>query len=500
MKWTSTRSEAFLTDSQSRDHVLDGELALDANGRITALRVHSTTNLGAHFAPTIPYSTVSNMERMISSLYAIPAIHLHIEGRFTNTAPVNVFRGIGRFECVYTVERLIEQAAHDTARDPVALRRMNMVPASAFPYRTATGAVYDSGDFVARLDEAVQLADVFGFHARRAKTQEQGKLRGLGFGPYLEGTGGSPEEFAEVRVYPDGHIDVPVGSQSQGQSHETVFAQVVAERLGVPFETVRIVAGDTDKVAKGVGTFASRSMVRAGAAAAEVSDLVIALGGQMAAHLMETSVSDIEYKNGVFAVAGTDRRIDLFEVARAAEAGEVPVSLGRLLMAAKMHSNPAFAFANGCEVCEVEVDPETGHVQVVVLSVVDDSGRAVNPMVVHGQMHGAVANGIGQALFERTVYQSETGQLLSGSFMDYTIPRADDLPSIPVISRDVASPSNILGVKGAGEGGTVGAPAAVIHAILDALKPYGVKHLDMPATPEVVWRAIAGSRNSRTSS
>ncbi len=500
VKWTSTRSEAFLTDSQSRDHVLDGELALDANGRITALRVHSTTNLGAHFAPTIPYSTVSNMERMISSLYAIPAIHLHIEGRFTNTAPVNVFRGIGRFECVYTVERLIEQAAHDTARDPVALRRMNMVPASAFPYRTATGAVYDSGDFVARLDEAVQLADVFGFHARRAKTQEQGKLRGLGFGPYLEGTGGSPEEFAEVRVYPDGHIDVPVGSQSQGQSHETVFAQVVAERLGVPFETVHIVAGDTDKVAKGVGTFASRSMVRAGAAAAEVSDLVIALGGQMAAHLMETSVSDIEYKNGVFAVAGTDRRIDLFEVARAAEAGEVPVSLGRLLMAAKMHSNPAFAFANGCEVCEVEVDPETGHVQVVVLSVVDDSGRAVNPMVVHGQMHGAVANGIGQALFERTVYQSETGQLLSGSFMDYTIPRADDLPSIPVISRDVASPSNILGVKGAGEGGTVGAPAAVIHAILDALKPYGVKHLDMPATPEVVWRAIAGSRNSRTSS
>ncbi len=493
IKWTSTRSEAFLTDSQSRDHVLDGELALDAGGRITALRVHSTTNLGAQFAPTIPYSTVSNMERMISSLYAIPAIHLHIEGRFTNTAPINVFRGIGRFECVYTVERLIEVAARNTASDAIELRRMNMVPATAFPYRTATGAVYDSGDFVARLDEAVQVADLPGFQARRIATEKQGKLRGLGFGPYLEGTGGSAEEYAEVRVYPDGHIDVPVGSQSQGQSHETVFAQVVAERLGVPFETVRIVSGDTDKVAKGVGTFASRSMVRAGPAAAEVSDLVIALGGQMAAHLLETSISDIEYRNGAFQVSGTDRRVGLFDVARAAESGQVPPSLGRMLKAEKMHSNPAFAFANGCEVCEVEVDPETGHVQIVVLSVVDDSGRAVNPMVVHGQMHGAVANGIGQALFERTVYQPETGQLLSGSFMDYTIPRADDLPSMPVISRDVPSPTNLLGVKGAGEGGTVGAPAAVIHAILDALKPFGVEHIDMPATPEVVWRAIAGA-------
>ena len=234
VKWTSTRSEAFLTDSQSRDHLLDGEIALDAIGRVTALRVHSTTNLGAHFAPTIPYSTISNMERMISSLYAIPAIHLHIEGRFTNIAPINVLRGIGRLECVYTVERLIEQAAHDTGRDPVALRRMNMVPAVAFPYRTATGALYDSGDFVARLDEAVKIADLIGFQARRAATEGKGRLRGLGLGPYLEGTGGSSEKFAEVRVYPDGRIEVPVGSQSQGQRHETVFAQVVAEQLGIP--------------------------------------------------------------------------------------------------------------------------------------------------------------------------------------------------------------------------------------------------------------------------
>ncbi|MFM9886079.1 MAG: xanthine dehydrogenase family protein molybdopterin-binding subunit, partial [Burkholderiales bacterium] len=277
----------------------------------------------------------------------------------------------------------------------------------------------------------------------------------------------------------------------------TVFAQVVAERLGVPFEAVRIVMGDTDKVAKGVGTFASRSMVRAGSAAAEVVDLAIALGKNMAAHVMEASAADIEYASGAFRVAGTDRSIGIFEVARAAEAGDLPPSLGKTLSAAKMHENPAFAFANGCEVCEVEVDPETGVVQILALSVVDDSGCAVNPAVVHGQMHGAIAQGVGQAMFERTVYDPVTGQLLSGSFMDYAVPRADEIPSIPIVSHDVPSPTNILGVKGAGEGGTVGTPAALIHAILDALAPLGVDHLDMPATPERVWRAICQSRCAR---
>jgi aerobic carbon-monoxide dehydrogenase large subunit len=495
VKWVSTRSEGFASDVQSRDQLLRGELALDAAGRIIALRVHSTTNLGAYVAPSIPISTLSNMERMISGLYAIPTIHLRVEGACTNTVPINVYRGVGRLECVYTVERLVERAARETGRDRVALRRANMV--RTFPYRTATGAVYDSGDYVARLDEALEVADVAGFAARRAESARRGRLRGLGIGPYLEGTGGVPQEFAEVRVLPEGVVEVPIGALSQGQGHETVFAQVVAERLGVPFDSVRIVMGDTDRVARGIGTFASRSMVRAGSAAVEASDGLIAAGRTMAARLLEAAAGDIEYDDGAFRVVGTDRAIGIFDVARAAAAGRLPAELGTTLSAARMHENPAFAFANGCEVCELEVDPETGAVQVLALAMVDDSGRSVNPMIVHGQMHGAVAQGIGQALTERCAYDPATGQLLSGSFLDYAIPRADDLPSISVTSRDVPSPTNPLGVKGAGEGGTVGAPGAVIHAILDALAPLGVTHVDMPATAETVWRAIQGAPGLR---
>jgi carbon-monoxide dehydrogenase large subunit len=495
VKWVSGRSEGFASDVQSRDHVLEGELALDAAGRVTALRVRSTSNLGAYVAPCTPVSTLSNMERMISGLYAIPAIHLRVEGALTNTVPINVYRGVGRLECVYTVERLIERAARETGRDRAALRRANMV--RTFPYRTATGALYDSGDYVARLDEAIERADVAGFPARRAEAAGRGRLRGLGLGPYVEGTGGVPQEYAEVRVLPTGVVEVPIGSQSQGQGHETVFAQVVAERLGVPFETVRVVMGDTDRVAKGIGTFASRSMVRAGSAALEAVDGVVAAGKTMAAHLLEAAAADIEYAGGAFRVVGTDRRIGLFEVARAAAAGALPPALGVTLGAGVMHENPAFAFANGCEVCELEVDPETGAVTIVALTVVDDSGRSVNPMIVHGQQHGAVAQGIGQALTERCVYDPASGQLLSGSFLDYAIPRADDLPPISVTSRDVPSPTNPLGVKGAGEGGTVGAPGAVIHAILDALAPLGVVHVDMPATPERVWQAIQDARRPR---
>ena len=492
VKWVASRSEGFVSDAQSRDHVLEGELALDAAGRVTALRVHSTSNLGAYVAPSTPISTLSNMERMISGLYAIPTIHLRVEGALTNTVPINVYRGVGRLECVYTVERLIERAARETGRDRVALRRANFV--RTFPYRTATGAVYDSGDYVARLDEALERADVAGFPARRAEAAGRGTRRGLGVGPYVEGTGGVPQEFAEVRVLPTGIVEVPMGSQSQGQGHETVFAQVVAERLGVPFEAVRVVMGDTDRVAKGVGTFASRSMVRGGSAALEASQAVLALGTTMAAHLLEAAPADVEYVDGAFRVVGTDRAIGIFEVARAAADGKLPSALGTTLGAATMHANPAFAFANGCEVCELEVDPETGAVVIVALTVVDDSGRSVNPMIVHGQQHGAVAQGIGQALMERCVYDPASGQLLSGSFLDYAIPRADDLPKISVISRDVPSPTNPLGVKGAGEGGTVGAPGAVIHAILDALAPLEVAHIDMPATPERVWQAIRDAR------
>src|SRR5438309_2862012 len=438
VKWASSRSEGFVTDAQSRDHRLTGELALDEDGRITGLRVHSIQNLGAYVATGMPMSIILNMERMVSGVYAIPAIHLRLEGAFTNTVPINVYRRVGRLECVYTVERLIERGARETGRDPAALRRANMV--RAFPYRTATGAVYDSGDYVARLDEALEHADVEGFAARCAESAKRGKLRGLGLGPYVEGTGGVPQEVAEARVLPTGVVEVPMGSQSQGQGHETVFAQVVAERLGVPFETVSIVQGDTDRVARGVGTFASRSMVRGGSAAVEASDAVVATGKPMAAHLLEAATADIEYRDGAFRVVGTDRSIGLFEVARAATGGKLPAALSTTLGAATWHENPAFAFANGCEVCELEVDPETGAVTIVAWTMVDDSGRSVNPMIVHGQQHGSVAQGIGQALMERCVYDKASGQLLSGSLLDYAIQRADDLPSITVVSRDVPSP------------------------------------------------------------
>jgi carbon-monoxide dehydrogenase large subunit len=495
VKWVSSRSEGFLTDAQSRDHLLTGELGLDADGRITALRAHSTQNLGAYVATGMPMSIILNMERMISSVYAIGAIHLRLEGVFTNTVPVNVYRGVGRLECVYLVERLIEQAARETGRDAVALRRANMV--RTFPHRTATGAVYDSGDYVARLDEAVALADRAGFPARRAEALRRGRLRGLAVGPYIEGTGGVPQEYAEVCVLPSGVVEVPMGSQSQGQGHETVFAQVVAERLGVPLETVRIVMGDTDRVAQGVGTFASRSVVRGGSAAVEAADAVVALGRGMAAHLLEAAVEDVEYGGGAFRVVGSDRAVGLFDLARAAATGRLAPAYGSTLAAGGMHENPAFAFANGCEVCEAEVDPETGAVHIVAWSMVDDSGRSVNPMLVHGQMHGAVAQGIGQALMERCVYDPASGQLLSGSLLDYAVPRAADLPAIAVTSRDVFSPTNPLGVKGAGEGGTVGAPGAVMHAVLDALRPLGVTRLDMPATPARVWLAIEDARRPR---
>src|SRR5215831_1633838 len=329
VKWVSTRSEGFVSDAQSRDHVLQGELALDEAGRITALRVRSTSNLGAYVAPCIPVSTLSNMERMISSLYAIPTIHLRVEGALTHTVPINVYRGVGRLECVYTVERLIERAARETGRDRVALRRANMV--RSFPYRTATGAVYDSGDYVARLDEALERADVVGFPARRADAAARGKLRGLGIGPYLEGTGGVPQEFAEVRVLPTGFVEVPMGSQSQGQGHETVFAQVVAERLGIPFESVRVVMGDTDRVAQGVGTFASRSMVRGGSAAVEATEATISLGKTMSAHLLEAAPADVDFRDGAFRIVGTGRAMGIFEVARAAAAGKLPAELGTTL-------------------------------------------------------------------------------------------------------------------------------------------------------------------------
>lgn len=475
-KWTAARTEGFLSDSQARDNRIAGEMAFDAEGRILGLRVQVYANEGAYIAGGIPFSISLNMERMISGLYAIPAIDLIVRGAVTNTVPVQVYRGVGRIEAVMIVERLIDGAARALGRDVAAMRRQNMV--RTFPYHTPCRAIYDSGDYVGCLDRALAMADWKGFPARRADAQARGRLRGIGIGAYIEGTGGPSQEFAAVRVLPEGIVEVPVGSHSQGQSHETTFAQVVADRLGLPIEQVRIVFGDTDRVSRGVGTFASRSMVRAGSAAAIATDMMLAKAADAAAQHMEAAREDVVYERGRFVVTGTDRSIGLFELTRA-EALEVEL----------VHDNPLYAFANGCSICELEVDPETGAVELLRFFVVDDSGRSVNPMVVHGQMHGALVQGIGQALHEQLVYDAD-GQLTTGSFMDYALPRAGDIPPITVESRDVPSPTNALGVKGAGEGGIVAAPPAVLNALIDALAPFGVRDLPTPATPERIWRAM----------
>lgn len=478
VKWTAARSEGFLSDSQARDNRIAGEMAFDARGHILGLRVHVHANEGAYVGGGIPFSISLNMERMISGLYLIPAIDLVVQGTVTNTVPVQVYRGVGRTEAVMIVERLIDGAARVLGHDVAALRRQNMV--RVFPYQTPCRAIYDSGNYVACLDRALEMADWRGFPARRTAARARDRLRGIGIGAYIEGTGGPPQEFAAVRVLPEGIVEVPVGSHSQGQGHETTFAQVVADRLGLPIEQVRIVFGDTDRVSHGVGTFASRSMVKAGSAAAIATDMMLDAAGDAAARRMEVAREDVVYQRGRFAVTGTDRSISLFDLART-----------DALEAELMHDNPLYAFANGCSICELEIDPETGAVELQRFVVVDDSGRSINPLVVHGQMHGALAQGIGQTLHEHVVYDGH-GQLIAGSFMDYALPRADDIPPIAVESRDVPSPTNPLGVKGAGEGGIVAAPPAVYNALIDALTPYGVRDISMPATAERIWRALNG--------
>jgi len=476
VKWTSSRTEGFVSDSHARDNRIAGEMAFDASGRILGLRVHVHANEGAYIGGGIPFSISLNMERMISGLYVIPAIDLIVQGTVTNTVPVQVYRGVGRTEAVMIVERLVDGAARALGRDVAAMRRQNMV--TRFPYHTPCRAIYDSGDYVACLDRVLAMADWNGFPARREAARARGRLRGIGIGAYIEGTGGPPQEFAAVRVLSQGIVEVPVGSHSQGQGHETTFAQVVADRLGIPYEQVRIVFGDTDRVARGVGTFASRSMVKAGSAALLATDLMLDRARDAAARRLEAARDDIAYQQGRFIVTGTDRMIGLFDLAATDP-----------LEAELMHDNALYAFANGCAICELEVDPETGAVELLRFSVVDDSGRAVNPLVVHGQMHGALVQGVGQALHEHVAYDA-TGQVLAGSFMDYAIPRADDIPPIVVESRDVPSPTNPLGVKGAGEGGIVAAPPAVMNALIDALAPYGVRDIEAPATPERLWRAM----------
>jgi carbon-monoxide dehydrogenase large subunit len=494
VRWQADRSEGHLADYHARDQVSTIEMALDRDGGFLAIRVETTANLGAYLCVQGNHSPVANLGGLAGT-YQTPAIFARVKGVFTHTSPTAPYRGAGRPEATYPLERIIDQAAREMGLDRIALRRRNTIPADAMPYDTGYVFTYDSGEFEASLDAVLDLADWDGFEARRAAAKERGVMRGIGLSSFIEIAGGPPnkpfEEHVEVRFDPDGAMTLIAGTHSHGQGHETVFTQLAVEALGVDPEHVRIVYGDTDQVFHGRGTIGSRSAALVSNALHHAAAKVIEQGKLIAGHLLEAAATDIDFEDGMFAIRGTDRAVAIDEVARAAfDHDWRPAGLEAGLGAAATVSPQGPTFPNGCHVCEVEVDPSTGVVQVVGYCVVDDVGRIINPTLVDGQVHGGVAQGIGEALMEVIRYDPSDGQLLSGSFMDYAMPRADDLPLITIETREVPARTNALGIKGCGEAGTIGALPAVMNAIVDALAPLGVTHVDMPATPETVWRAI----------
>jgi len=490
VKWAAERAEAFLSDTHGRDNITLGELALDANGKFLALRTKNVANMGAYLSTFAPFIPTGAGTKVLASVYDFQAIHARVLGIVTNTVPVDAYRGAGRPESNYLVERLIDQAARDLKIDRIELRRRNMVQQSAMPYVTAMSQRYDSGDFPRVMDAALAKIDWAGFPARRAEAAKRGKKRGIGLAYYLEATGGGPTENAKVVFADDGMVDVYVGTQSTGQGHETAYAMLTSNELGIPMDKIRIQQGDTDTLPSGGGTGGARSLYSEGQAILVTTASVIEKGKQAASEMLEAAIVDIEFTKGRFDVVGTDRGVDILTLAgrqrQRIAAGEDTI----LLDALETAKIDAHTFPNGCHVAEVEVDPDTGIITIPRYIVVDDVGHALNPLIVRGQVHGGVAQGIGQAFMERTSYDHESGQLLSASFMDYALPRADDLPDIEVDLIEVPCETNPLGVKGAGEAGAVGSPPAVVNALIDALSDAGVTAIDMPATPEVVWKAL----------
>jgi len=495
VKWTSDRTEAFLTDAHGRDHVSTVKMAFDADNRMTGLKVDTIANLGAYMSlfsssvPTYLYAT------LLSGQYAIPAIHCNVRTVYTNTVPVDAYRGAGRPEATYLLERTVETAARELGLSPAALRRKNFI--TTFPYQTPVIMAYDAGDYEASLSAAMAAADWDGFPARKAEAKSRGQLRGIGMSCYIEACGIAPSaavgslgagvglwESAEVRVNAVGTIEVLTGSHSHGQGHETTFAQLVAERLGVSIDAVSIVHGDTDKVQMGMGTYGSRSGAVGMSAIVKAIDKVEAKAKKIAAHLMEADEADIQIQNGELVVAGTDKKLPWFQVCLAAyTAHNLPSGMEPGLKETAFYDPSNFTFPAGCYIAEVEIDPETGKTKIVQFVAADDFGNIINPMIVEGQVHGGIAQGIGQALLEGVIYD-ETGQLLTASYMDYAMPRADDLPSFDLSHQNTPCPGNPLGIKGCGEAGAIGSPPALINAITDAL---GNNNLSMPATPEKVW-------------
>jgi len=488
VKWTGSRREMALGDYAGRDLITRAELALDADGKFLAMRTENIGNLGTHALSFVP---IARGPTVTTSLYDIPVADVVTKAVWTNTSPVTAYRGAGRPEAIFTMERIIDLAAREMGLDRVELRRRNLIPESALPYTNAVGVTYDSGKFHKSQDMAVNLSDWCGFAVRKTKAAQHGRLRGIGLANYVETSTGWPLERAVMHVLPEGRLDLVIGTQSSGQGHETTFRQIGAQFLGVPFDCIDFRYGDTDFVKDGSGSHSARTMRVGGHLFSQTRDEIIERGKAIAAHVLECAVADVQFGGGEFSVTGTDRTLGLFEVARVAETNaNLPDALQGPLRAVARIDKPMPAYPNGCHVAEVEIDPETGAVTLMRYAAVDDVGTVVNPMIVDGQVHGGIAQGVGQALWEEVVYDPETGQLLTGSFMDYVMPRADEFPSFAVGHNEVPTPTNLMGAKGGGEGGTTPAPAAVVNAIVDALSAYGVTHLQMPVTQEKIWRAI----------
>ena len=491
IKWISERSEAFLSDAHARDQQTQASLALDASGKMLGLRVSGLANLGAYLSTYGSYVPTVAGTGMYTGLYDLPAVHISMQCVFTNTVPLDAYRGAGKPEATNVLEQLVDAAAREMNLTPWELRRRNLVAAPALPYKTALGFVFDSGAFEQNLDRVLHQADVQDIALRRSEAMKRGKRLGLGMCAYFENTEGYQEESAHLHINAEGGFTLAVGTQSNGQGHETTFAQLVADRFGVEIESVRLVQGDTDAVVHGHGTGGSRSLIMAGSAVLEASDKLVEKACKIAAHLLETAQADIEFDAGQFIVLGTDRFVSLSEVARAAYIwAKLPRGMEPGLWAGAIGMPTAPSFPNGFHVCEVEVDADTGAREITRYTVVDDFGNLIHPAIVEGQVHGGTAQGIGQALLEECVYEADTGQLLSGSFMDYCMPRADDLPMFSVEFNGTPCLTNPLGVKGCGEAGAIAAPAAVINALVDALQHAGVTQIPTPASPQAVWGVL----------
>ncbi len=507
VKWTASRSESFQTDAHGRDHVTKAELALDADGNFLGVRVNTIANMGAYLStfatavPTYLYAT------LLAGQYKTPAIYCDVQAVFTTTNVVDAYRGAGRPEATFLLERLVAQAALETGVDQAELRRRNQIGTEDFPYQTPVIQQYDIGDYGASLDEALTMSDYAGFAARREESKSRGKLRGIGFSSYIEACGIAPSaaagalgagvglwESGQIRFNPTGNVTVFTGSHSHGQGHETTFAQIIADRLGVDIENIEVVHGDTDRVLFGMGTYGSRSAAVGGSALCKAADKIIDKGRKIAAHLLEASEGDIEFADGNYTIAGTDKSMSIGEVAFAAYVPHnYPEGVEPGLTETAFYDPLNFSFPAGTHICEIEVDPETGSVEIVNYTAVDDFGTVINPMIVAGQVHGGVAQGIGQALHEGCNYDSN-GQLLTGSFMDYSMPRADNTPAVNIGFTETPSPLNPLGVKGCGEAGAIASPAATINALVDALWELGVRDMAMPATPATVWKTIQAAK------